>query len=185
MFLLKSTIDYFWGIGICAMLSLPIQKYVIAGVMETADLCPLQVSSLSPLGNPFTQLSLFSMLKGFNSASGGKAGLPAGLRTSFVRILGPDYSILDTTTGTEQIMWWLGHPAIFLEPLVAAPKAGVYILKASCCNWAPSVYSGFLLAARGTQIKKTHKSFLSWSLWKSSMEEITKKWSVQTTHIVA
>lgn len=128
MFLLKSIIYYFWGIGLCAMLSLPIQKYVVAGVMETADLCPLQVSSLSPLGNPSTQVSLFSMLKGFNWASGREAGLPAGLRTASVRILGPDYSILDTTAGTEQILWWLGHPAVFLEPLVAAPKAGVHVL---------------------------------------------------------
>lgn len=128
MFLLKSIIYYFWGIGVCAMLSLPIQKYVVADVMETADLCPLQVSSLSPLGNPSTQVSLFSMLKGFNSASGREAGLPAGLRTSSVRILGQTIAFLILQQALNRSWLWLGHPAVFLEPLVAAPKAGVHVL---------------------------------------------------------
>ena len=125
--LLKSIIYYFWGIGVCAVFSLPIQKCVVAGVRETADLFPLQ-DSLSPLGNPSTQLSLSCTIYRFNSASGGEAGLLAGLRTSSLRILGPDYNILDTIAGTEQILWWLGHAAVFLEPVAAPPKAGVHIL---------------------------------------------------------
>lgn len=150
VFLLKSIIYYFWGTGVCAVFSLPIQKYVVAGVMETADLFPLQVSSLSPLGNPSTQLSLSSTLKGFNSASGGEAGLLAGLRTSSLRILGPNYNILDTIAGTEQILWWLGHAAIFLEPLVAPPKARVHILNSQplqlstyCIPWLATGYQRY------------------------------------------
>lgn len=94
-----------------------------------------------PTGESFyPAVTFFHMLKGFNSASGGEAGLPASLRTSSVRILGPDYKHLIQRTGTARSVWWLGHPAIFLEPLVAAPKAGSIFLKASRCNWAPAVY---------------------------------------------
>ena len=55
---------------------------------------PHQFSFLSSLENPSTQLSLSSTLEGWNSDSGGEAGLLAGLRTSSLRILGPNFIIL-------------------------------------------------------------------------------------------